>query len=256
MTFSHFAFTEAISKVSIPHFGRGSITVSSGPHGEVTGDLNCGDETYLSAISVELRDGELLIQLPARGVGDATVHLDLAVPDGLDFLISAGSAEIEVNAPIGKAKIASGSGEVLLAEVQELDCTAGSGDITVHRLTGNSARLTSGSGDIDVAETSAAIRAKSGSGDVTIRNLRGQLNASTGSGDITVPSTTGTLDLRTASGDITIGVADKLPVWLDLDSVSGNLRIALDAGSEPAPGERHASIRARTASGEIAVYRA
>ena len=99
--------------------------------------------------------------------------------------------------------------------------------------------------------------AKSGSGDIVIRSLqRADFVASSGSGDIAVPSTSGSVDLRSASGSLTVGVADELPVWLDLHSVSGAVRIALEASHEPPPGEPFVSVRARTASGEIAIYRA
>ena len=71
-----------------------------------------------------------------------------------------------------------------------------------------------------------------------------------------MPSTSGSVDLRTASGSLTIGIADGLTAWLDLSSTSGAVRVAMDACSEPVEGEPYVSIRARTASGEIAVYRA
>ncbi len=82
------------------------------------------------------------------------------------------------------------------------------------------------------------------------------LQASSGSGDIAVPATTGSVGLRSASGSLTVGVADNLPAWLDLNSVSGDIRIALDSTGEPAAGQPYVSVRARTASGDIAVYRA
>jgi DUF4097 and DUF4098 domain-containing protein YvlB len=87
--------------------------------------------------------------------------------------------------------------------------------------------------------------------------LRGsQLQAKSGSGDIAVTSTSGSVDLRSASGSLTIGVADHLPAWLDLSSVSGEIRIALESTGPPEKGQPYVAVRARTASGDIAVYRA
>ena len=51
-------------------------------------------------------------------------------------------------------------------------------------------------------------------------------------------------------------MADLLPAWLDLSSVSGDIRIALESTAPPEPGAAYVTIRARTASGDIAVYRA
>jgi DUF4097 and DUF4098 domain-containing protein YvlB len=82
------------------------------------------------------------------------------------------------------------------------------------------------------------------------------LQAKSGSGDIGVTSTNGSVDLRSASGSLTVGVADNLPTWLDLNSVSGDIRIALESTTPPEPGEPYISVRARTASGDIGIYRA
>ena len=119
------------------------------------------------------------------------------------------------------------------------------------------AQVGSGSGDVQIGAAYCPVVAKSGSGDVTVRAVHQvQLQASSGSGDISVPSTSGSLDLRSASGAITVGVADNLPAWLDLHSVSGDVRIAMDTSDAPEPGEPYVSIKARTASGDIAIYRA
>ena len=133
----------------------------------------------------------------------------------------------------------------------------GSGDVSVGELDGTEARLSSGSGDISVGEVDCPVMAKSGSGEVTVKRVRtSHVQAGSGSGDITVAATSGSVDLRTASGSVTVGVADGLPAWLDLDSASGEVRIALESTHQPAPGEAYVSIRATTASGDIAVYRA
>ena len=82
------------------------------------------------------------------------------------------------------------------------------------------------------------------------------VQAKSGSGDIAVNSTSGSVDLRTASGSLTVGVADGLPAWLDLDSGSGQIRIGLDSTHQPPPQAPYVSVRARTASGDIAIHRA
>ena len=108
-----------------------------------------------------------------------------------------------------------------------------------------------------MGEAACPVMAKSGSGEVTVKRMRTHhVQASSGSGDITVAATSGSADLRTASGSLTVGVADGLPAWLDLDSASGEVRIALESTHQPPPGEAYVSVRATTASGDIAVYRA
>jgi hypothetical protein len=257
VTFSNFIF-EDVHGVQIDNFGHGSITIEPGPAADkVEGTLNVGDDQLLDDVSIRQEADQLRIVFPPQVLRVAPAHLRLGVPPRLSYAIRAGSALISITAEIERAKISSGSGDVSVGEAGELDCTTGSGSIAVARLAGQAARLSTGSGDIRVAEARCPLSAKSGSGDILVRSLHSaELSASSGSGDISVPSTSGSVDLRSASGSLTVGVADDLPVWLDLHSVTGAIRIALQASPEPESGEPFVSVRARTATGEIAVYRA
>ena len=118
-------------------------------------------------------------------------------------------------------------------------------------------RPLTGSGDMSLGEVNGPITAKSGSGSVMVKSLRGAtLQANSGSGDISVAATSGSVDLRSASGSLTVGIADNLPAWLDLNSVSGDIRIGLEPTAQPESGEPYLTLRARTASGDISIYRA
>jgi DUF4097 and DUF4098 domain-containing protein YvlB len=256
MSFRTFDYSN-VRQISIDHFGSGSITIEPGTlEDTVEGSLNATDEAFLSAIEVRQDRDHLRIEMPNRPFRGSSAHLRLSVPPELSYDISSGSADISITADVGRAKITSGSGDVHLPGAGDLECGTGSGDIAVGRLHGGSARLTTGSGDVVIDEAHGPVHAKSGSGDLLIRSLLSDLRANSGSGDISVPSTLGSVDLRSASGSITVGVADDLPAWLDLNSVSGDIRITIEPSGEPAPGEPFVSVRARTASGEIAVYRA
>ena len=173
------------------------------------------------------------------------------------FVIKTGSADISISADIARSKIVSGSGDITVGNAVDLDASTGSGDISVARVDGTAARLNSGSGDVSVGEVHCRITAKSGSGDVVVQSLEGaDLQANSGSGDIGITSTNGSVDLRSASGSLTVGIADHVPAWLDLNSVSGDIRIGLESTNPPEPGEPYISVRARTASGDIGIYRA
>jgi DUF4097 and DUF4098 domain-containing protein YvlB len=178
------------------------------------------------------------MSFPLQVLRYTNAHLRLGVPDGLTFVIKAGSADVSISAEIGRSKIVSGSGDVTIGNAVDLECSTGSGDISVALLDGNAARLISGADDVSISEVHCPVMAKSGSG------------------DIAVASTSGSVDVRSASGSLTIGVADNLPAWLELNSVSGDIRIALESTTQPGLGEPYISVRARTASGDIAIYRA
>jgi DUF4097 and DUF4098 domain-containing protein YvlB len=250
---------QGVRQISVDNFGSGSVSVEPGSDPDVVeGSINASDSGFLDAIAVRQDRDHLRITLPQRHFGSsAAAHLRLGVPAGLSFNLTTGSADVTIAADIARSRVVSGSGDITLGAATDVTCTTGSGDISIGEVRGEAARVNTGSGDIRIEDAYCPVSAKSGSGDVLIRTVhRAELQASSGSGDISVPSTSGSVDLRSASGSLTIGIADDLAAWLDLNSVSGRIRIALEASPQPAEGEPYVSVRARTASGEIAVYRA
>jgi DUF4097 and DUF4098 domain-containing protein YvlB len=249
---------EGVQHVVVDNFGAGSITIEPGPQGGVVeASLDVSDERYLDEVQVRHDHDRLRLSFPPQIFRNTTSHLRLGVPDGLSYAIRTGSADISVSAAINRSTIVSGSGDVHLGEAVDLECSTGSGDISVVRVAGRAAQVSSSSGDLTVAEVYCPLSAKSGSGDVVVKSVhRADVQAKSGSGDIAVSSTTGSVDLRSASGSLTIGVADNLPAWLDLSSTSGDIRIGLESTDEPDRGQPYVSLRARTASGDISIYRA
>ena len=254
---------EGVRHVVIDNFGGGTITIEpsaiqdGAPSDAVDSSISAADEAFLADVQARHDHDQLRFSFPTQLFRNTSAHLRLAVPPGLTYVIKAGSADISISADIGQSKIVSGSGDITIGKAADLDCSTGSGDISVLRADGRTARMASGSGNVTLTEAHCPVTAKSASGDVMVRSLHGsQLQANSGSGDIAVNSTSGSVDLRSASGSLTVGVADQMPAWLDLTSVSGEIRIALESTSPPEKGTPYVAVRARTASGDIAVFRA
>lgn len=252
------SFHEGIRHVVVDNFGSGSITVEPGSREDlVECSIDGADDRLLERVQIRPDHGWLRISFPQQFLRYTKARLRLGVPHGLQYVIKTGSADISVSVDIGRSKIVSGSGAIIIGNAADLDCSTGSGNISVARVDGNGARIGSGSGDISVGEVNCPLTAKSGSGEVVVQSLRGgSLQANSGSGDIGVTSASSSVDLRSASGSLTVGVAENLPAWLDLDSVSGDIKIALESAAPPESGEPYISVRARTASGDIGIYRA
>jgi len=248
---------EGVRRIVLDNLGDGTVTVEPGvqPH-LVECSINAGQEEYLNAVQVRQERDWLRISFPPRSFPDLNAHLRLGVPPDLEYVIKVGSADVSVSADIGRSKISSGSGDISVGRARDLEATTGSGEVSAAEVGGSGTRLVSGSGDISVGEAHCPVVAKSGSGDVTIKRAHHPVQVSSGSGDLTVAATSAPVELRTASGSLTVGVADGLPAWLDLNSSSGEVRIALESTHRPPPGEAYVSVRATTASGDIAVYRA
>jgi hypothetical protein len=248
---------EGVRNIVVDNLGGGSITVEPGSRPDLVETWIDADGRFLEQVQIRQEHDWLRISLPHRFAWSTKAQLRLGVPDGLGYVIKTGSADISISAEVGRSKIISGSGDITVGNAVDLDCSTGSGNISVSRVDGNGARLSSGSGDLSVSEVYCPLTAKSGSGDVVVRSLQGvELQAKSGSGDIGIAETSGSVDLRSASGSLTVGVADNLPAWLDLSSVSGDIRIGLDSTMPPEPGEPYIKVRARTASGDIAIHRA
>lgn len=255
---SHTSSYQGVRHIVVDNLGAGSITVGRGSQPSlVETSIDADDERFVDQVQIRHDHEWLRISFPQQFLRFANVHLRLGVPDGLTYVIKTGSANVSISADIGPSKIVSGSGDISIGTAVDLDCRSGSGNISVARAEGRAARLNSGSGDVSVGEAHCPVTAKSGSGDVVVQSLEGgNLQANSGSGDIGISSTSGSVDLRSASGSLTIAVADNLATWLDLNSVSGDIRIALESTAPPEPGEPYISVRARTASGDIGIYRA
>jgi hypothetical protein len=251
------AVFDGVRHVTVDNLGAGSIVAEPGPpSGAVECSITAADEGLLNQVQIRQAHDQLWIGFPTGFFRSSSTHLRLGVPDGLSYLIKVGSADVSITPDMARSKITSGSGDIRLGKAADLDCAAGSGDITIAALSGNAAKISSGSGSIAITAAHCPVSAKSGSGEVLLQSLhQSALRASSGSGDIAVPTTTGSVDLRSASGSLSVGVADNLAAWLDLHSVSGEIRIDLESAGPPEPGESYVSLRGRTASGDIAVYR-
>ena len=249
---------EGVKHVVVDNLGSGSITVVPGSRqDQVEASIEATDDRLLEQVQIRHDHDWLRISFPQQFLRFTKAHLHLGVPDRLTYVIKTGSADISISANIDRSKIISGSGNITIGSAADLDCSTGSGKISIAQVDGSGARLSSGSGDLAVGEANCPVTAKSGSGEIVVKSLRGSnLQANTGSGDIAISSTSGSVDLRSASGSLTVGVADNLPAWLDLSSGSGDFRIGLESTAQPERGEPYITLRARTASGDISIYRA
>jgi DUF4097 and DUF4098 domain-containing protein YvlB len=242
-----------------------------------------GDETLVSVevssgseedVLVDVVDGELIVEGPRNVRRGPEIQVVIATPVTLDARIKTGSGDIISRAPLGTARLSTGSGGIQLERVEgDLAVNTGSGDVQVDHAAGT-VRGSTGSGAIDVGTAAATVALTTGSGDVRVGDAAGQTTVKVGSGDIVIErirdhsvATSGSGDVRvemadgpsvraeTARGDVQIGVPDGVPTYLDLKTVTGQIRCDLEPGEKPAEGERSLMLRARTVSGDISVVR-
>uniref|UniRef100_UPI00336530E5 DUF4097 family beta strand repeat-containing protein n=1 Tax=Intrasporangium sp. TaxID=1925024 RepID=UPI00336530E5 len=103
----------------------------------------------------------------------------------------------------------------------------------------------------------ADVKAKTGSGDVTVSASIADLELVTGTGDVKLGAVHGgAVKARTGTGDVSIAVAAGVAAYLDLNTVTGDVRIDLENSDGPGDSEAQASIAVQSGSGDIHVKRA
>jgi hypothetical protein len=122
---------------------------------------------------------------------------------------------------------ATGSGDIEVQNVgASLKAQSGSGSVRAHGIKGG-AILGTGSGDIELQQNGAGdVKAETGSGSIRLQGLSGALKASTGSGDIEAdgqPSTD--WKISTGSGSIRLAVGGA-HFNLDADTGSGSINVS------------------------------
>ena len=225
-------------------------------------------------VSITLDDGRLSVVAPRQRSGffsgSSSLEMVVTVPTRSELMVKTGSADVVVDGTSGAASVKSGSGELRLSEIDgPAQLETGSGDISVQVVRGE-LRAKSGSGDVDVRRAESAIAVSNGSGDVRIGAAQGPAVVKTGSGDLRVVEATddvsmstgsgdvridtarkGRFSVKGASGDVEIGIPAGIPVWTDINTLSGSIRSDLEGAGKPEPGADYIEVRAKTVSGDI-----
>jgi DUF4097 and DUF4098 domain-containing protein YvlB len=202
------------------------------------------------------------------------VRATIAVPHESAMRVETGSADLKARGRFAKSSVRSGSGDVELDQIAEGDVQAGSGDVEVLRVIG-SFKVKTGSGDVTIGPMGGDADIMAGSGDVTLETVKGTLKAKTGSGDVVIAGAGDRVDamagsgdvvvnrvergevyVKTGSGDITIGVAEGTAAYLDIQTVTGDVKSSLDVAAAPVDGDSRVSINVVSGTGDVVLQRA
>ncbi|GAB3775859.1 DUF4097 and DUF4098 domain-containing protein YvlB [Nocardioides ginsengisegetis] len=190
--------------------GKGTVTITATDTTETLVSVTGRD-----ADSVEVRqDGdEISVVAPHQRTGflsgDARIDVRVTLPTDSDLAVKTGSADITVEGRVGTARVKSGSGEVQLDTLGgPATVETGSGDVRVSEALGE-LRAKSGSGEISVGHATSAVSVSTGSGDVEIGTANGPAVVKTGSGDLKIVDAQDDVTLTSGSGDLLVGTAHR-----------------------------------------------
>ncbi|WP_101523262.1 DUF4097 family beta strand repeat-containing protein [Nocardioides houyundeii] len=256
--------------------GRGTLTIDAADEARAQGETRVDVEGPHSDLVEVTQHGDQISVLapPPRfgfeSAGEQSLHVTVVLPTGSDAVLRTGSARTKVTGSLATLAVKSGSGEVEVARLAgqalletgsgqiridvvagELQAKSGSGDIVLGLVTAP-ATLSTGSGDVTVQTVEAELVVKTGSGDLTVTHAAADLSMATGSGDVRLTKVQrGRVGVRGASGDVRLGIPGGTPVWTDITTLSGAIRSDLPPTGEPADGQDHVEVRAKTVSGDV-----
>jgi DUF4097 and DUF4098 domain-containing protein YvlB len=239
----------------------GSVAISGAETDVITVQVvptRRGGEEALEQVRVSFDDGRLVVNGPRLTTFLRRSGLDLTItaPARSDCDIHTASADVSCIGELGSLSVNTASGDVTAASVGgRLGVKSASGDVYIDRAAAD-ARINSVSGDVQLGHVRGDLEVKVTSGDVTVGEAGGSVDANTVSGDVDIKTiSSGRADIEALSGDLSVGVARGIGVYLDLSTMSGDVRNELDetdAGEETGDGAA-LELRCRTISGDIRV---
>jgi Putative adhesin len=250
--------------------GHGAVTIETADNlTEATVSIEPGKHAgdLLEQTTVEMRGRTLLVSAPRQGgVFDLAVFggrrsgrgLDvrIVIPTNTAVKISTHTAPIWITGQVGGADLSFGSGEAAVSDVTgDLRLRFGSGVAKAVQVSG-SVQVRSGSGDVQFGEIGGNLRAGCGSGDLRVRVVHGAVVSRCGSGSAHLGEVHGDVDLASGSGAMEIGLPVGVTAHLDVHTGSGQTRSELPIEDQPNSATDSISLRARTGSGDVRLFRA
>lgn len=259
-----FPLDEPIDQLVV-RIAHGSVTVETGDDlAEATVTLEAAKhaQDLLAQTVVERRGRALAVVAPRQGGifggrhSNRGLTIHVVVPTGTSVKISTFTAPIWIPGTIGNADLAFGSAEAAVRQVDgDLRLRFGSGTAKAVRVNG-SVEVRSGSGDANFGEVSGDVVSGCGSGNLGVRVVHGSVRSRCGSGTATLGEVHGDVDIASGSGGLEIGLPAGLTARLDVHTGSGQVRSELPIEDEPKSADDAITLRARTGSGDVRVFRA
>lgn len=253
--------------------GFGSINVHANDdvgEASVTVNPRDPDSDYAARTVVEMRQSTLVVHGPKprgalfdipmftgrRSERDA-LDVEITVPAGTTMKLGSWGADIDVTGRAGTADIASGSTAVTLEQVDgDLRLRYGSGPARVKRVSGDVV-VRAGSGDATFGEVAGSVEVGCGSGNLDVGVTGGRVRMRAGSGQMSIGAAGGDVDFTSGSGGVSIGLRRGQPARLDVVTGAGQVRSDLPVENHPpADSARAITIKARTGSGDVRIFRA
>ena len=267
MTVKTFPLTDPIN-LSV-RLGHGSLVVhcvDDVAEAKVELTARPGADAYVERMTVEMSGPTLTVHGPRQGgvfdlFGDmwrkhAGVDVSVTVPSGTAMKVATYTAGVRVEGRSGGADIATGAADIDLEHVDgDLRLRSGSARASVADVSG-SVVLRSGAGDAHFGDVGGDLQSVCGSGLLEATLVRGNARMRSGAGEARLGAVYGNVDIASGSGPMSVGLPAGLTARLDLQTGSGRVSSELPIEDHPASTKGAVTVRARTGSGDVRLFRA
>ena len=236
--------------------GSGRITIEQSSDRQVEVRI---DGKHADGFTIEqFGDGISIRQPSDRSLFSGSHRVNLRLPADAEVDVSVASADLNILGTVGDLRVSAASGDVSARKVErDFTLKTASGEVDVDEV-GGRVQITAASGDVDIRSVGRHATVSTASGDVEVGVAAGDVRIKTASGDIKIERMLGSeLDCKTVSGDVTAGIAAGKRVEVDLQTMTGSVRLPQDRrdASESQTGDS-VSVRFRSVSGDIRLERA
>lgn len=206
---------------------------------EVTASETDSTTVELIAVNGDANSQDIIDNTKVEQRGDEIVVLAPKVKGGL--FRSRGEVEARIVVPVlSSAKLQSGSADIEThGQLGDVRAESGSGEVQIEH--GDNVDTKTGSGDIAVERADGRLSSKSGSADVAIGTVGGNADVVSGSGDVALKEVGGVLKIKCGSGDVAV-----LRAGDGVDAMAGSGDVHIGKVSR-------GKVKAKTGSGDVVV---
>ena len=184
-------------------------------------------------------------------------RLRVTCPAGAELKTSTAAANLTARGRYSAADVKTASGDVTIDVIDgDARIKSVSGDVAIESV-GGDLDLKTVSGDVEVGHVGGNTTARTVSGDLRLRDTESSVTANSVSGDVRLQVASGDVGLTSVSGDMEVAIRRGSRVYIDANSVSGELDSELELAESPTGGEGPiVELRAKAVSGDFRVVRA
>ncbi|ROO61323.1 putative adhesin [Micromonospora sp. Llam0] len=236
------------------------------------------DVAAAARVRVDYANGTLRITGPKSPAFDfsrrtRSVEVSIQLPSGSQVSAETQLGDVRCTGRLGQCRVRTAAGNAWLELTGPLRVDTSAGHITVDGVTGD-ARITTGSGKIQIGEIDGTAVVKNSNGETTIDAVTGEVRVRAASGDIRVERAgagvdaktsngsirlgevvRGSVVLGTAMGSLDVGIAEGIAAWLEVKTDFGKVHNLLETATRPDDADETVEVRGRVSYGDITIRR-